>query len=353
MRYALLLGGLDCRSVSGSRCRSASGLCHDGAAGLRRQGRVPRHRSRLSGPRAAVRRTCTCLDGTTEQVRKAIAYMHTGGKMGEKQSDDLMTEVAIATQIHRPRSAPHRHDDLVPRPEGAARGLHQDQGICRPRVRNPALSMAAPCAPAAPWRLPSTRRNHRQSAERRVRGDLPPSPIGWPSTDNVCAIGPALIVLDTTTMPILRQRAVPGGGGPRASKPPGGVARDRRGPPEPFLEEMVGQVLQPGLNAPIVLAGDEQEAVGAADLVRPGFPAPPVPAPWDVPCTSGRASAGRPPWHRSVRHHRRARENPRRRNARGGCPCDRSDRSRRDTRMRWVMMGTMLASVVTVSPPCG
>ncbi|MBR0935409.1 hypothetical protein [Bradyrhizobium jicamae] len=37
-------------------------------------------------------------DGTTEQVRKAIAYMHTGGKMGEKQADDLMTEVAIATQ---------------------------------------------------------------------------------------------------------------------------------------------------------------------------------------------------------------------------------------------------------------
>ena len=37
-------------------------------------------------------------DCTTEQVRKAIAYMHTGGKMGEKQPDDLMTEVAIATQ---------------------------------------------------------------------------------------------------------------------------------------------------------------------------------------------------------------------------------------------------------------
>ncbi|WP_407164733.1 hypothetical protein [Bradyrhizobium sp. ORS 111] len=37
-------------------------------------------------------------DGTTEQVRKAIAYMHTGGKMGEKQSDTLMREVAIATQ---------------------------------------------------------------------------------------------------------------------------------------------------------------------------------------------------------------------------------------------------------------
>jgi hypothetical protein len=37
-------------------------------------------------------------DGTTEQVRKAIAYMHTGGKMGEQQADDLMAEVAVATQ---------------------------------------------------------------------------------------------------------------------------------------------------------------------------------------------------------------------------------------------------------------
>jgi hypothetical protein len=37
-------------------------------------------------------------DGTTEEVRKAIAFMHTGGKMGEKQSDDVMAEVAVATQ---------------------------------------------------------------------------------------------------------------------------------------------------------------------------------------------------------------------------------------------------------------
>jgi hypothetical protein len=37
-------------------------------------------------------------DGTTEQVRQAIAFMHTGGKMGERQADDLMSEVAIATQ---------------------------------------------------------------------------------------------------------------------------------------------------------------------------------------------------------------------------------------------------------------
>jgi len=35
---------------------------------------------------------------TTEKVRKAIAYMHTGGKMGERQDDELMTEVAMATR---------------------------------------------------------------------------------------------------------------------------------------------------------------------------------------------------------------------------------------------------------------
>lgn len=38
-------------------------------------------------------------DGTTEQVRKAIAWLHTGGKMGEKQADDVMAEVAVATQM--------------------------------------------------------------------------------------------------------------------------------------------------------------------------------------------------------------------------------------------------------------
>ncbi len=37
-------------------------------------------------------------EGTTEQVRKAIAYMHTGGRMGERGDDMLMREVAIATQ---------------------------------------------------------------------------------------------------------------------------------------------------------------------------------------------------------------------------------------------------------------
>jgi hypothetical protein len=37
-------------------------------------------------------------EGTTERVRKAIAYMHTGGKMGERQDDEIMTEVALATK---------------------------------------------------------------------------------------------------------------------------------------------------------------------------------------------------------------------------------------------------------------
>ena len=36
-------------------------------------------------------------DETTEKVRKAIAFMHTGGKMGERQDDDLMSEVGVAT----------------------------------------------------------------------------------------------------------------------------------------------------------------------------------------------------------------------------------------------------------------
>lgn len=35
---------------------------------------------------------------TTEQVRKAIAYMHTGGKMGERGDTELMSEVAVATK---------------------------------------------------------------------------------------------------------------------------------------------------------------------------------------------------------------------------------------------------------------
>jgi len=35
---------------------------------------------------------------TTEQVRKAIAFLHTGGKMGERGDDVLMSEIAVATR---------------------------------------------------------------------------------------------------------------------------------------------------------------------------------------------------------------------------------------------------------------
>jgi len=35
---------------------------------------------------------------TTEQVRKAIAFIHTGGKMGERGDAELMSEVAMATK---------------------------------------------------------------------------------------------------------------------------------------------------------------------------------------------------------------------------------------------------------------
>lgn len=37
-------------------------------------------------------------DGTTETVRKAIAYMLTGGKLGERGDDVLRKEIALAVQ---------------------------------------------------------------------------------------------------------------------------------------------------------------------------------------------------------------------------------------------------------------
>ena len=60
---------------------------------------------------------------TTEQVRKAIAFMHTGGKMGERGDAELMSEVAVATKINRPRPATSRHDDLVRDPEDDTRRI--------------------------------------------------------------------------------------------------------------------------------------------------------------------------------------------------------------------------------------
>src|SRR3569623_2278910 len=64
----------------------------------------------------------------------------------------------------------------------------------------------------------------------------------------------------------LRQRAVPCGRGAGTGEAAGGIARARRRAPEPFYEEVVGEVLQAPLTAPIVFAGDEHETVGAADL---------------------------------------------------------------------------------------
>ena len=64
---------------------------------------------------------------------------------------------------------------------------------------------------------------------------------------------------------------MPGGGGARAGQTSGRIADDRGGPPEPLLQEMIGEVLQPGLDAPVVFAGDEDEPVGAADLLRQLF----------------------------------------------------------------------------------
>src|SRR5262245_10845376 len=64
----------------------------------------------------------------------------------------------------------------------------------------------------------------------------------------------------------LGEYAVPGGCRPRTREAAGRIARNRGGPPKPLLQEIIGEVLQSRLNAPIVLAGDEHEAVGVADL---------------------------------------------------------------------------------------
>jgi len=47
---------------------------------------------------------------------------------------------------------------------------------------------------------------------------------------------------------------------------PGRIIRDRGGSPKPLLQELIGQILQSRLDAPIIFAGDEPEPVGVADL---------------------------------------------------------------------------------------
>ena len=64
---------------------------------------------------------------------------------------------------------------------------------------------------------------------------------------------------------------MPGGRGAGAGEAAGRIARDRGGPPEPFLEEMIGEVFQARLHAPIIFAGDEDKSVGVADLARELF----------------------------------------------------------------------------------
>ncbi len=59
---------------------------------------------------------------------------------------------------------------------------------------------------------------------------------------------------------------MPGQGRAGARKTSGRIAGNCRGAPEPFFQKMVGEVLQAGLNAPVVFAGDEHKTVGAADL---------------------------------------------------------------------------------------
>ena len=60
------------------------------------------------------------------------------------------------------------------------------------------------CAGTCRWAFAASTHHMRSSAKRgkaRSRA-FPPSPIGSPSADSVCPMGPTAIVLETTTMPI-------------------------------------------------------------------------------------------------------------------------------------------------------
>src|SRR5262249_32389073 len=58
---------------------------------------------------------------------------------------------------------------------------------------------------------------------------------------------------------------------PRTRQAPARITRDSGGTPKPLLQKMIREVLQTGLDAPIVFAGDEHEPVSAADLARKPF----------------------------------------------------------------------------------
>src|SRR5262249_53481468 len=69
----------------------------------------------------------------------------------------------------------------------------------------------------------------------------------------------------------LAECAVPSGCRPHTGQTSARIARDRGGTPKPLLQEMIGEILQSGLDAPIVFAGDEHEPVGVADLASEPF----------------------------------------------------------------------------------
>ena len=77
------------------------------------------------------------------------------------------------------------------------------------------------------------------------------------------------MVLEVTTMPI--SESVPCHAVAARAPASARIAHDRGGTPKPFLQKVVRKVLQSGLDAPIVLAGNEHEPVGAADLAREPF----------------------------------------------------------------------------------
>ena len=65
-----------------------------------------------------------------------------------------------------------------------------------------------------------------------------------------------------------RQRSMPEQIGPRTRQSSGGIARDGCRPPKPLFEEMIGQVLQPGLHAPIIFPRHEDKGIGCPNPVR-------------------------------------------------------------------------------------
>ena len=78
-------------------------------------------------------------------------------------------------------------------------------------------------------------------------------------------MGPTAIVLDTTTIPISESVPCQALRPVRRTNVLPNSLRSRRAP-EPFLEKMIRQVFQSGLDAPIIFAGDEDEAIRIANL---------------------------------------------------------------------------------------